>query len=81
LRCDIDSRAPVTSKTVDMQRDRLLAALHSVALAIRDYHEAGNPMNMRTALAIVAIVFDSIGRNESAPASAHFVNRSGAVAR
>lgn len=49
-----------------------LASLHSVALAVHNYQDSGNPTNMGTALAVAAIVFDSLGRFEAAAVAAGF---------
>jgi predicted ATPase len=43
-----------------------LAALHYVDVTIRNYHNSGNPTNMRTALATLSVVFDGMRRYESA---------------
>ena len=49
-----------------------LAALDHVTLAIRSYHDAGNTTGVRGALAILAVVFDRLGRYEPAATVAGF---------
>jgi predicted ATPase/class 3 adenylate cyclase len=51
-----------------------LAALRFVGRAVRNYQDSGNPTNMATALGVAAIVFDSMGRYESAAVAAGFGN-------
>ena len=49
-----------------------LAALDHVTLAIRNFHDAGNTTGVRTALAILAVLFDRLGRHEPAATIAGF---------
>ena len=49
-----------------------LAALDYGTLAIRTYHDAGNTTGMRGALAILAVLFDRLGRYEPAATMAGF---------
>jgi predicted ATPase len=49
-----------------------LAALDAIVRAVRNYQDSGNPTNMGSALAIAAIVFDSMGRYEPAAVAAGF---------
>jgi hypothetical protein len=48
------------------------AALHYTGVAIRNYHDSGNPTNMRVALATLAVVLDRMGRYEPAATAAGF---------
>jgi tetratricopeptide (TPR) repeat protein len=43
-----------------------LAALEYLTLAIRNYHDSGNPTHIRVSLAVLATLFDRLGRHESA---------------
>jgi tetratricopeptide (TPR) repeat protein len=43
-----------------------LASFDYVTLAIRNYHDSGNTINIRSALAVLAVLFDRLGRYESA---------------
>ena len=49
-----------------------LAALDEVILAIRNYHDAGNTNQVRTALGILVTFLDRLGHYESAAAIAGF---------
>ena len=49
-----------------------LAALDHVTLAIRNYHNAGNTTTIRVPLAIIAALFDRLGRYEPAATIAGF---------
>jgi hypothetical protein len=49
-----------------------LAALDHVTLAIRNFHDAGNTTMVRGALAILAALFDRLGRHEPAATIAGF---------
>ena len=49
-----------------------LAALDYVTLGIRNFHDAGNTTGVRSALAILAAVFDLLGRLEPAAIIAGF---------
>jgi hypothetical protein len=43
-----------------------LRALHYIAVAIHNYHDSGNPTNMRIPMATLATILDRIGRREPA---------------
>ena len=49
-----------------------LAALEYLTLAIRNYHNSGNTTHMRAPLAVLATLFDRLGRHESAATIAGF---------
>ncbi|MCW2655005.1 MAG: hypothetical protein JWR32_5981 [Mycobacterium sp.] len=49
-----------------------LAAYDYVSLAIRNYHDSGNTTLVRSPLAIVAALFDRLGRHEPAATIAGF---------
>ncbi len=49
-----------------------LAALEYLTLAIRNYHDSGNTTLMRAPLAVLATLFDRLGRHESAATIAGF---------
>ena len=49
-----------------------LAPLEHLALAIRNCHDSGNTLNMRTALAVLAACLDRLGRYEPAATIARF---------
>jgi hypothetical protein len=49
-----------------------LAALDYVALAVRNFHDAGNTTTIRVPLASLATLFDRLGRYEPAAAIAGF---------
>jgi predicted ATPase len=49
-----------------------LAAFEYIAMAIRTYHDSGNSLFIRTALAILATHFDQLGRYEPAATIAGF---------
>ena len=49
-----------------------LAALDHATLVIRNYHDAGNTTGVRSALAILASLFDRLGRHEPAATIAGF---------
>ncbi len=51
-----------------------LAALDYVALAVRNFHDAGNTTMIRFPLAVLAAVFDRLGRHEPAATSAGFAS-------
>ena len=53
-----------------------LAALDYLTLAIRNYHDAGNTTMIRTALAVLAALFDRLGRHEPAATIAGFAVQS-----
>ena len=43
-----------------------LAALHYISLSIRNYHDSGNPTNLRTPMATLTTVLDRMGRYDAA---------------
>jgi predicted ATPase/class 3 adenylate cyclase len=49
-----------------------LAALEYLTLAIRNYHDSGNTTHVRAPLAVLATLFDQLGRHESAATIAGF---------
>jgi hypothetical protein len=49
-----------------------LAALEYLTLAIRNYHDSGNTTHIRPPLAVLATLFDRLGRHESAAPIAGF---------
>ena len=49
-----------------------LAAFEYLAVAIRNYHDAGNSTNLRPTLSFLAAILDRIGRYESAATVAGF---------
>jgi hypothetical protein len=49
-----------------------LAALDYTALAIRDHHDSGNTIQVRATLAVLAGLFDHLGRHEAAATIAGF---------
>ena len=52
-----------------------MAALDYLTLAIRNYHDSGNTTMIRVPLAILAAVFDRLGRHEPAATIAGFAVR------
>ena len=57
---------------VEAEHGLPLAALDYVTLAIRNYHDSGDTVTMRTALATLAAFFDRLGRFEAAATIAGF---------
>ncbi len=51
-----------------------LAALDYVTLAIRNFHDAGNPTGMGSALAVLTTLFDRLGSHEPAATIAGFAD-------
>ncbi len=49
-----------------------MAALDHLTLAIRNYHNAGDTTTIRVALAVLAAIFDRLGRYEPAATIAGF---------
>jgi predicted ATPase len=49
-----------------------LRALHYIAVAIHNYHDSGNPTNMRAPMATLSTVLDRMGRYEAAATAAGF---------
>ena len=49
-----------------------MAAFDHLALAIRNYHDSGNTTTIRVPLAILAVLFDRLGRYEPAATIAGF---------
>ena len=57
---------------LEAERGDPLAALDHVTLVIRNFHDAGNTTGVRTTLAILAALFDRLGRHEPAATMAGF---------
>ena len=75
-----DSRNRVAESALAQTLSRLeaahgdpVAALDHVTLAIRNYHHAGNTTMIHGAVAVVATIFDRLGRHEPAATIAGFV--------
>jgi tetratricopeptide (TPR) repeat protein len=71
------NRANETNLTITLGRHEALygdplAALEYSAVAFRNYHDAGDTANMRTPLAVLAALFDRLGRYEPAATIAGF---------
>jgi hypothetical protein len=49
-----------------------LAALDYLTLAVRNYHDSGNPTQMHTTLGGLAVILDRLGRHEPAATIAGF---------
>jgi predicted ATPase len=61
-----------TVSRLEAERGEPLAALDHVTLATRNFHDAGNTTGVRAALAILAALFDRLGRHEPAATIAGF---------
>ena len=57
---------------LEAERGDPLAALDHVTLVIRNFHDAGNTTGVRSGLAILAVLFDRLGRYEPAATMAGF---------
>jgi hypothetical protein len=57
---------------LEAERGDPLAALDHVTLVIRNFHDAGNTTGVRSGLAILAVLFDRLGRHEPAATIAGF---------
>ena len=55
-----------TVSRLEAEHDDPLAALDHVTLATRNFHDAGNTTGVHAALAILAALFDRLGRHEPA---------------
>jgi predicted ATPase len=74
---DSGNRANVTALATHLARleaehGDTVSAFDHLTLAIRNYHNAGNTSTIRTPLAILAVVFDRLGRYEPAATIAGF---------
>jgi len=74
---DSGNRANVSVLAIGLARLKAehgdpLAAFDYVTLAIRNFHNAGNTTGVRSALAILAALFDRLGRHEPAATIAGF---------
>jgi predicted ATPase len=56
----------------EAEHGRTASAFDHLALAIRNYHDSGNTANLRSPLAVLAVVFDRLGRYEPAATIAGF---------
>ena len=56
----------------EAEHGRTASAFDHLALAIRNYHDSGNPVNVRSPLAVLAALFDRLGRYEPAATIAGF---------
>jgi tetratricopeptide (TPR) repeat protein len=56
----------------EAEHGRTASAFDHVALAIRNYHDSGNTANVRSPLAVLAALFDRLGRYEPAATIAGF---------
>ncbi len=57
---------------LEAEQGDTLAAFDHLTLAIRNFHNAGDTMTIRVPLAVLAIVFDRLGRYEPAATVAGF---------
>ena len=57
---------------LEAERADPLAALDHITLAIRNYHDSGNPSTMRSPLAMLVVLFDRLGRYEPSATIAGF---------
>jgi hypothetical protein len=57
---------------VEAEHGDPLAALDYVTVSIRNFHDAGNTTGVRSALAILAALFDRLGRHQPAATIAGF---------
>jgi predicted ATPase len=62
----IDSMMAITLSRVETNHGDPLAALDYITVSIRNFHDAGNTEVVRGALAILAVLFDRLGRYEPA---------------
>jgi tetratricopeptide (TPR) repeat protein len=67
-----ESRIAGTLCHLEATHGDLLAAFEYLAVAIRNYHDAGNSTNLRPTLSFLAAILDRIGRYESAATIAGF---------
>ena len=57
---------------LEAEHGRTASAFDHLALAIRNYHDSGNTANVRSPLAVLAALFDRLGRYEPAATVAGF---------
>ena len=69
---DIETHLAASLARLEANSGDPLAALEYSAVAIRDYHDAGNTANMRAVLAALAACLDRLGRHEAAATIAGF---------
>ncbi len=67
-----ESLLAVTLSRLEAEHGDPLAAFDHLTLAIRNYHDAGNTTKIRSPLAILAALFDRLGRYEPAATIAGF---------
>jgi hypothetical protein len=65
---------------LEVEHGGTVSAFDHLTLAIRNYHNAGDPTTIRGPLAILAVLFDRLGRYEPAAAIAGFALSPVAVA-
>ena len=69
---DTETHLAATLARLEANSSDPLAALEYSAVAIRNYHDAGNTANMRASLAALAVCLDRLGRHEAAATIAGF---------
>ena len=70
----IESHSANVLSDLETQHGDPLTALDYLALAIRNFHDAGNTAMLRSPLALLAALFDRLGRYESAATIAGFAS-------
>jgi predicted ATPase len=68
----IETLLAANVSALEAERGDPLAALDHVTLVIRNFHDAGNTTGVRSGLAILAVLFDRLGRHEPAATIAGF---------
>ena len=61
-----------TLSRIEAVHGNAASAFDHLALAIRNYHDSGNPSTMRSSLAVLTALFDRLGRYEPAATIAGF---------
>jgi predicted ATPase/class 3 adenylate cyclase len=69
---DMETHLAACLARLEAEHGEPLAALEYSAVAVRNYHDAGNPINTRAALADLAACLDRLGWHESAATIAGF---------
>ena len=69
---DTETHLAATLARLEANSGDPLAALEYSAVAIRNYHDAGNTANMRASLAALAVCLDRLGRHDAAATIAGF---------
>ena len=69
---DIETHLAASLARLEANSGHPLAALEYSAVAIRNYHDAGNTANMRAALAALAACLDRLGHHQAAATIAGF---------